>query len=137
MRVMGQFLDDAKPMTAFLDGLAQAFETRNLGLDGLEWNVGLAIFALKDRTFYAKLLRKNSLACEDRFCGLRSVEERIEESVRMNLEFAAQVWEKGQEIGLDMGFSIQPLIERSPDGAVHPAVSGALELAKELDCLWP
>ena len=55
----------------------------------------------------------------------------------MNLEFAARVWEKGQEIGLDMGFSIQPLIERSPDGAVHPAVSGALEVAKELDCLWP
>ena len=72
LRVMGQFLDDAKPMTAFLDGLAQAFETRKLGLDGLEWNVGLAIFAFKDRTFYAKLLRKNGLACEGRFCGLRS-----------------------------------------------------------------
>ena len=137
LRVMGQFLDDAKPMTAFLDGLARAFETRNLGLDGLEWNVGLAIFALKDRTFYANLLRKDGLACEDRFRGLRSVDERIEESVRMNLEFAAGVWEKGQEIGLEIGFSIQPLIERSPDGAVHPAVSGALELAKELDCLWP
>ena len=54
----------------------------------------------------------------------------------MNLEFAARVWGKGPKNGLDMGFSIQPLIERSPDGAVHPAVSGALELAKELDCLW-
>ncbi len=137
LRVMGQFLDDAKPMMAFLDGLAQAFETRKLGLDGLEWNVGLSIFALKDRTFYAKLLRKSGLACEDRFCGLPSMEKRVEESVRMNLEFAAVVWEKGQEIGLDIGFSIQPLIERSPDGTVHPTVSGALELAKELDCLWP
>jgi len=137
LRVMGQFLDDAKPMTVFMDGLAQAFETRKLALDGLEWNVGLAIFALKDRTFYARLLRKSSLACEDRFCDLPSVEKRIEESVRMNLEFAAGVREKAQEIGLEMGFSIQPLIERSPDGAVHPAVFGALELAKELDCIWP
>ncbi len=137
LRVMGQFLDDVKPMTVFLDDLARAFATRKLGFDGLEWNVGLAILALKDRTFYAKLLRKDGLACEDRFSGLRSVEERIEESVRMNLEFAARVREKGQEIGLDIGFSIQPLIERSPDGAVHPGVSGALELAKELDRLWP
>ncbi|MFB3151281.1 MAG: hypothetical protein ACE10M_12030 [Alphaproteobacteria bacterium] len=137
LRVMGQFqfLDDVKPMTAFLDDLARAFATRKLGFDGLEWNVGLAILALKDRTFYAKLLRKDGLACEDRFSGLRSVEERIEESVRMNLEFAARVREKGQEIGLDIGFSIQPLIERSPDGAVHPGVYGALELAKELDRL--
>lgn len=136
LRVMGQFLDDVKPMTAFLDDLARTFETRKLGFDGLEWNVGLAILALKDRTFYAKLLRKDGLACEDRFSGLRSVEERIEESVRMNLEIAARVREKGQEIGLDIGFSIQPLIERSPDGAVHPGVYGALELAKELDRLW-
>jgi len=122
LRVMGQFLDD----------LARAFETRKLGFDGLEWNVGLAILALKDRTFYAKLLRKDGLACEDRFSGLGSAEERIEESVRMNLEFAARVREKGQEIGLDIGFSIQPLIERFRDGSVHPGVSGALELAKEL-----
>ena len=132
LRVMGQFLDDVKPMTAFLDDLARTFETRKLGFDGLEWNVGLAILALKDRTFYAKLLRKDALACEDRFSGLRSGEERIEESVRMNLEFAARVREKGQEIGLDIGFSIQPLIERFRDGSVHPGVSGALELAKEL-----
>ncbi len=136
LRIMGQFLDDTKTMTAFMESLAQEFERRKLLLDGLEWNVGFAIFALKDRTFYAKLLRKSSLACEDRFCDLQSAEERIEESVRINQEFAAEVWEKGKEIGLDIGFSIQPLIERAPSGAVHAAVYGALELAKDLDCLW-
>lgn len=135
LRVMGQFLDDAKSMTDFMEGLAKEFERRALALDRLEWNVGLAIFALKDRTFYAKLLRKNGLDCEDRFRHLRSVNARIDESIRMNLEFASRVWEKGQEIGLEIGFSVQPLIERSSNRAIHPAVYGALQLAKELEQL--
>jgi hypothetical protein len=100
-----------------MDRLAQEFERRNLELGGVEWNVGLAIFALKKEAFYATLLGQDSLACEDRFRGLESVEARIDESVKMNLEFAERVCEKGQQVGLDIGFSIQPLIERRPDGS--------------------
>lgn len=135
LRVMGQFLDGAKPMTDFMESLAREFERRALALDRLEWNVGLAIFALKNRSFYAKLLRKNSLDCEDRFRHLKSIDARIDESICMNLEFASRVCEKGQEIGMDVGFSIQPLIERSPNRTVHPSVYGALQLAKKLEQL--
>jgi hypothetical protein len=99
----------------------------------VEWNVGLAIFALKKQAFYATLLRQDSLACEDRFQALESVEARIAESVRLNLEFAERVREKGEQVGLDIGFSIQPLIERRPDGSLHPAIYGAAELAKALE----
>jgi hypothetical protein len=99
---MGQFMDDADAMIAFMDRLAQEFERRNLELGGVEWNVGLAIFALKKEAFHATLLRQDSLACEDRFRGLESVEARIDESVRMNLEFAERVREKGEQVGLDV-----------------------------------
>lgn len=133
LRVMGQFLDEADSMVAFIDDLARAFDRRGLDLGGLEWNVGLAIFALKDRAFYAKLLRKDGLACQPRFHGLQTMDERIAECVRMNLEFAERVKAAGDGIGLDVGFSIQPLIERSPNGAIHPAVQGAAELAKQLE----
>jgi hypothetical protein len=133
LRVMGQFMDDADAMIAFMDRLAQEFERRNLDLGGVEWNVGLAIFALKKEAFYATLLRQDSLACEDRFQGLESVEARVDQSVRMNLEFAERVREKGEQVGLDIGFSIQPLIERRPDGSLHSAIYGAAELAKALE----
>ena len=36
-------------------------------------------------------------------------------------------------MGLDIGFSIQPLIERWTDGSLHPAIFGAAELAKALE----
>ena len=133
LRVMGQFMDDADAMIAFMDRLAQEFERRTLELGGVEWNVGLAIFSLKKEAFYATLLRQDSLACEDRFQGLESVEARVDESVKMNLEFAERVREKGEQVGLDIGFSIQPLIERRPDGSLHPAIYGAAELAKALE----
>ena len=133
LRVMGQFMDDADAMIAFMDRLAQEFERRNLELGRVEWNVGLAIFALKKGAFYATLLRQDSLACQDRFQGLESVEARVDESVKMNLEFAEQVREKGEQVGLDIGFSIQPLIERRPDGSLHSAIYGAAELAKALE----
>jgi hypothetical protein len=133
LRVMGQFLDEADPVTSFMAELATEFDRRGLDLGGLEWNVGLAIFALKDRAFYAKLLRKDGLACEKRFHGLQTMDERIDECVRMNLEFAEQVKATGDSVGLDVGFSVQPLIERSPNGAIHPAVQGAAELAKQLE----
>ena len=38
-----------------------------------------------------------------------------------------------QQVGLDIGFSIQPLIERRPDGSLHPAIYGAAELAKAIE----
>jgi hypothetical protein len=43
----------------------------------------------------------------------------------MNLEFAERVRKKGAHVGLAIGFSIQPLIERRPDGSLHPAIYGA------------
>jgi hypothetical protein len=135
LRVMGQFLDETGTMAAFMDQLALEFDRRRLSLAGLEWNIGLAIFALRERTFYAKLLRKSSLACEERFHDLASTAERIDESVRMNLEFAETLYQKGKDVGLDVGFSIQPLIERLPDGSLHPSVDGTLKLAKGLNCL--
>ena len=78
-------------------------------------------------------MRQDSLACRDRFQGLESVEARVGESVKMNLEFAERVREKGKQVGLDIGFSIQPLIERRHDGSLHPAIYGAAELAKALE----
>jgi hypothetical protein len=132
LRVMGQFLDDVEAMIAFMDQLARAFETRHLDLGRLEWNVGLAIFALEKRAFYAKLLRKEALACEARFASLGSTDERIASSVDMNVEFAQRAKEHGVRRGMDIGFSIQPVIERRPNGTVHPAVHGAIELARRL-----
>lgn len=132
LQVMGQFLDEAGTMIAFMEGLAREFERRGLSFEGLEWNVGLAMFALKDRGFYAKLMRRPSLACEERFRGLQSVEERLAASIEMGLEFAQRVKERGDAIGLDIGFSIQPIIERYLDGKIHPAVYGTIELARGL-----
>ncbi|HEX2244751.1 MAG TPA: hypothetical protein VHH94_00385 [Gammaproteobacteria bacterium] len=42
-------------------------------------------------SYYAKLLRKESLACEGRLRGLRIIDERIAMSIEMNLEFADQL----------------------------------------------
>jgi hypothetical protein len=50
----------------------------------------------------------------------------------MNVEFAQRTKEHGVRHGLDIGFSIQPVIERRPNGTVHPAVHGAIELARRL-----
>jgi hypothetical protein len=135
LRVMGQFIDDTQAMTSFMDALVMEFENRKLSFAGLEWNMGLAILSLENRAFYAKLLRKDHLACEDRFRGLRTIDQRIAESIRMDLEFAEQVKKKGEKIGLDIGYSIQPIIERYLDGRIHPAISGAVELARCLEQL--
>ena len=132
LRVMGQFLDDIDALTSFMDRLVQVFESRRLDLGRIEWNVGLAIFALKTRTFYAKLLRQDRLACEDRFVDLKSMEMRIAASIDMNVEFAYRAKEYGLHRGIDIGFSIQPLIERDPSGAIHPAVHGAISMARRL-----
>jgi hypothetical protein len=132
LRVMGQFLDEVDPLLRFMGQLAHAFKMKGLDLGALEWNVGLAIFALKNRAFYARLLRKECLACENRFAALGSMEERIAASIEKNVEFAQRAKEHGARHGMDVGFSIQPLIERGPNGAVHPAVYGAIELARRL-----
>jgi hypothetical protein len=132
LRIMGQFLDDAVTMTSFMDQLARLFETKGLDLGRLEWNVGLAILALKNRTFYAKLLRKDVLACEARFAACGSMEQRITASIEMNLEFAQRVKEHGAKRGIDIGFSVQSVIERGPGGTIHPAAYGAIELARRL-----
>ncbi len=133
LRLMGQFLDEADSMVEFLERLAETFEARGLDPARIEYNVGLAIFSLKNREFYAKLLRKDRLACEDRFAKLRSRRRRLDESVRMNTEFADRVLEAGRKTGIDVGFSIQPLLEHRPDGSVHPAVDAAIELARRLE----
>ncbi len=132
LRVMGQFLDEAEQVVTFLERLAQHFEYEGLDMSGLEYNVGLAIFGLKNRGFYAGLLQKDGLDCEARFAGLRSQSQRIDESVRMNMEFAERILEAGRRHGVDVGFSIQPLIERATDGGLHPAVHAAAELAQKL-----
>ena len=129
---MGQFLDDIGPFIRFMDQLVQTFEARGLDPGAVQWNVGLAIFALANRAFYARLLRQARLACEDRFAGLHSMDERLAASVDMNVEFAQRAKEHGARCGLDIGFSIQPLIERRPYGLIHPAVDGAIELARRL-----
>lgn len=136
LRLIGQFLDSAGPALSFMDALASEFGQRGFSLDRLEWNVGLAMFTLKNRTFHAKLLRKDQLACEKRFHGLPSVEARVDESVRMNLEFAEQIKDRGHQLGVSIGFSIQPIIERNRDGTIHAGLYGAVELVKQLNRLY-
>ena len=132
LQVMGQFLDDIESFIRFMDHLTHAFEARGFDLGALKWNVGLAILALQKRAFYAGLLRTARLACEDRFADLQSMEDRIAASVDMNVEFAERAREHGARRGLDIGFSIQPLIERRPDGSIHPSVDAAIELGRRL-----
>ncbi len=132
LQLMGQFLDEADSFVEFLGRLAQTFESRGLDLNGLEYNVGLAIFSLKNRSFYAQLLRRETLACESRFAGLRTRQQRVDESVRMNLEFAERAMDAGRHHGVNIGFSIQPMIERLPTGRIHPAVDAAVQLARRL-----
>ncbi len=60
------------------------------------------------------------------------MDERIAASVDMNVEFAQRAREHGVRRGIDIGFSVQPLIERGPGGTIHPAVYGAIELAGRL-----
>jgi len=135
LRVMGQFLDEADQAVDFIGRLGEHFKREELDLSGLEYNVGLAIFGLKNRGFYAGLLQKDGLDCEDRFAGLEKQSQRIEESVRMNLEFAERLLEAGHQHGVDIGFSIQPLIERTGKGKLHPAVHAAADLAQKLEAL--
>lgn len=135
LRLMGQFLDEADRVVDFLGRLAETFDAEDLSLKGLEYNVGLAIFALKNQDFYAGLLRKSTLDCGARFRGLQTRKERIAESLRMNMEFAEQILEAGHHYGVDVGFSVQPLIERTSDGRLHPAVRAAADLAKQLEQL--
>lgn len=135
LRLIGQFLDTDEDMLSFMRALAHALERERLRPENLEWNVGLAMFALKNRAFYAKLLRKPTLACEQRFARLETLEARIEESVHMNLEFAARILALGGELGYDVGFSIQPIIERNPDGTIHAGLHGAVELVRQLQRL--
>lgn len=132
LRLMGQFLDDAGPMLAFMDAVARELEASGRDFGDLEWNIGLAMFTLKNRAFYAKLLRKPQLACEPRFAGLQSTEARVAESVAMNLEFAERLIERGGALGFDIGFSLQPIIERTPKGGIHPGMDGIVELGKTL-----
>ncbi len=135
LRLMGQFLDESDKMVEFLARLAHTFNTRGLSMSGLEYNVGLAIFGLKNRQFYARLLRKQTLECESRFAKLKNQQQRLLKSVQMNMEFAERILEAGRRFGVDIGFSIQPLIERSADGRLHPAVETAAELARKLQRL--
>jgi hypothetical protein len=135
LQLMGQFLDEADSFVEFLGRLAATFEQKGLDLSGVEYNVGLAMFGLKNRGFYAKLIRKNTLACEPRFAELRSQRQRLDESVRMNLEFAERILEASRRHGVDVGFSIQPLIEHAPSGRIHPAVDSAIQLAKRVEQL--
>lgn len=135
LQLMGQFLDEADSFVEFLGRLAAEFETRGLDLSGLEYNVGLAMFGLKNRRFYARLIRKESLACEPRFAELQNQRQRLNESVRMNLEFAEQILDAGRRHGINIGFSVQPLIEHAPSGRIHPAVDAAIQLARRLQDL--
>lgn len=136
LRLIGQFLDSADPLLSFMEVLASKLEKRGFSPDRLEWNVGLAMFTLKNQTFYAKLLRKDQLACEKRFHDLASIEARIDESVRMNLEFAEKIRQKADEYGFDVGYSIQPIIERNRDGSFHASLYGAAELVRQLQRLY-
>ncbi len=128
--VMGQFLDTAEPMLNFMDELAQAFDKKKLDLNALQWNVGLAIFGLKTRSFHAKLLRKKQLACEELFSNLKNIDCRISQSIAMNLEFVEQITRRAKEIGINVGYSIQPIIERYANGKIHPSTYGAITLAR-------
>jgi len=135
LRVMGQFLDEADQVVAFIKSLAEHFEREGLDLSTLEYNVGLAMFGLRNRGFYAGLLQKDSLDCESRFAGLETQRERIAESVRMNMEFAERILEAGRRYGVDIGFSIQPLIERKSNGELHRAVRASADLCRQLNQL--
>ena len=128
--VIGQFLDDLQPMLAFMDELAKTFEKKHLDLNNLQWNVGLSIFGLKNRGFHAKLLRKKQLACEELFSSLKSTDCRISQSIAMNLEFVEQINKHAKEIGFNIGYSIQPVIERFANGKIHPSSYGAVKLAR-------
>ncbi len=132
LRVFGQFVDDAEAMACLLEQLALEFESRGLDLHRLEWNIGLAMFALKNRKFYAQLLRKDELACERRFTGLDSMNRRLAVSNEMNLEFAERIADCARRLGIQVGFSIQPIIERFRSGDVHPSVHAAVRLAKAI-----
>jgi predicted DNA-binding protein len=136
LHLIGQFLDSADPMLSFMDALASEFARKGLNLDRLEWNIGLAMFTLKSCTFPAKLLRKDRLACEERIHGLETVEARVNESIRMNLEFAERIKEKADKLGLDVGYSIQPIIERNRDGSIHASLKGAVDLVRQLQRLY-
>lgn len=135
LRVMGQFLDECDQMVDFIGQLARTFEDQGLDLGQLEYNVGLAIFGLKNQQFYAGLLRKDSLDCASRFEGLEKQRQRLTESLEMNLEFAERILEAGRRHGVDIGFSVQPLIEHKTNGDLHPAVKTAAELAQKLSRL--
>lgn len=132
LQIMGQFLDEVDGFIRFLEELAAVFSQRSLSLDKLKWNVGLAIYALKNRTFYNQLLRKDELACEYRFKHLTTVEDRILESVQMNLEFAEKAKDKADHLGIDLGFSLQSIMERNTDGTAHPSVYGIALLGEKL-----
>ena len=128
--VMGQFLDDLQPMLTFMDELSMSFEKKNLDLNALQWNVGLSIFGLKSREFHAKLLRKNQLACEELFSNLESTDCRVSQSIAMNMEFVEQLNKRAKELGFNIGYSIQPVIERYANGSIHPSTYGAVKLAR-------
>lgn len=132
LRLMGQFLDDARPMLSFMESVTAEFHRQGLDVTKLEWNVGLAIFALRQRDFYAKLLRKQALACEQRLSRADSAVSRVRESIRMNLEFAELIRERAEQLGLDIGFSLQPILERTREGRLHPGVEGVVELGMRL-----
>lgn len=132
VRLMGQFLDDIGPMLAFMDAAARELETLGRDFNDLEWNAGLAMITLQNRDFYAKLLRKPQLACESRFAGLRSTQALVAESVTMNLEFADRLKARGDELGFDIGFSLQPIIERTRNGEIHPGMAGIVALGQAL-----
>jgi hypothetical protein len=132
LRVMGQFLDAVEPMSAFMDELAREFARRKLTFEGLEWNVGLAIFSLENRAFYAKLLRQERLRCEERLVGLKSIDERMKRSNELNLAFAQRLDDRARALGIKLGYSLQPIIERYLDGRIHPAIGGAVDLARAL-----
>jgi len=135
LRVMGQFVDDVETMASLLERIAREFDARGLNLERLEWNVGLAMIALKNRKFYAQLLRKDQLACEHRFAKLRSMQQRLAASTEMNVEFAERIGARAGKLGIGLGFSIQPIIERYRNGRIHPSVHGAVRLAKRISAL--
>lgn len=128
--VMGQFLDDLQPMLIFMDELADTFEKYHLDLEDLQWNVGLSMFGLKSRDFHAKLLRKKQLACEKLFVNLKTSDCRISQSIAMNMDFVDQLNKRAKEIGFNIGYSIQPVIERYANGHIHPSTLGAVKLAR-------
>ena len=128
--VMGQFLDDLQPMLTFMDELAATFEKKHLDLEKLQWNVGLSMFGLETRDFHAKLLRKKQLACEKLFRNLKTSDCRISQSIAMNMGFVEELNKRAKEIGLNIGYSIQPVIERYANGHIHPSTLGAVKLAR-------